>query len=52
MPRGQLTKDDIKIHVERLKKKINFDHNSTPSEKKAVNEYLNLVLDKIGEYSR
>ncbi len=51
MPRGQITKDEIKVSILKLKNKLaneNFDYNS----KQLANHYLNLVLDKIEEYSR
>ena len=51
MPRNQLTKDEIKVSVLKLKNKLqneNHEYNS----KQLANQYLNQVLDKIDEYYR
>ena len=48
MPRNQLTKDQIKVQVERLKTEL---YNEQTSEgKNLAHKYLNKVLDKIEEY--
>ena len=49
MPRNQLTKDEIKIRVLRLKDKLYRDQPSWDS-KELAHKYLNEVLDIIDEY--
>jgi hypothetical protein len=52
MPRGQLTKDEIKYQVLKLKTKLQEEKiNYTSDPKSLANQYLNMVLDKINEYS-
>ena len=48
MPRNQLTKDEIKWYVEKLKTELY--HEKTSESKYLAHKYLNKVLDKIGEY--
>jgi hypothetical protein len=48
MPRNQLTKDEIKVQVEKLKTELYNEQ--TYDGKDLANKYLNRVLDKIGEY--
>jgi hypothetical protein len=48
MPRNQLTKDEIKWYMEKLKTELY--HEKTSESKYLANKYLNKVLDKIGEY--
>jgi hypothetical protein len=49
MPRGQLTKDIIRMEV--LKLKMDLDKDSSSGESKYLaHKYLNFVLDKIEEY--
>ena len=53
MPRGQLTRDEMKYQVLKLKDKLQNEHIGYTSDPKALaDEYLNMVLDKISEYSR
>jgi hypothetical protein len=48
MPKNQITKDEIKVQVEKLKTEL---YNEQTSESKDLaHKYLNKVLDKIGEY--
>ena len=50
MPRNQLTKDEIKCEVLKVKRDL---HNHHPYEdKRLADDYLNKVLDKIDEYAR
>jgi hypothetical protein len=49
MPRNQLTKDEIKIRVLRLKDKLYQDQPSWDP-KELAHKYLNEVLDIIDEY--
>jgi hypothetical protein len=50
MPRGQVSKGDIKTFVEKLKVQLNEDSNYNSNEKDLTHKYLNKVLDKLGEY--
>jgi hypothetical protein len=53
MPRGQLTKDIIKIEVLKIKKQLIEEGITWTSDPKALaDKYLNMVLDKIDEYAR
>lgn len=53
MPRGQLTKDEIKYQVLKLKQKLQNENITYTSDSKALaDQYLNMVLDKINEYAR
>ena len=48
MSKNQITKDEIKVQVEKLKTEL---YNEQTSESKDLaHKYLNKVLDKIGEY--
>jgi hypothetical protein len=49
MPRNNITKDDIKRHVLKLKCQVDHDE-GYPGEKAIAQKYLNKVLDKIEEY--
>lgn len=52
MPRNTLTKDEIRVHVERLKKELYEEEVNWTSDPKAIaHKYLNRVLDKISEYA-
>ena len=52
MPRGRLTKDEIKHWVLRFKNELSEDPVYYASDPKNIaNKYLNKVLDKIDEYS-
>lgn len=51
MPRGQLTKDEMKHQVLKLKQKLQNERIEYTSDPKALaDKYLNEVLDKIEEY--
>jgi hypothetical protein len=53
MPRGQLTKDEMKYQVLKLKQKLQTEKMGYTSDPKALaNQYLNMVLGKINEYAR
>jgi hypothetical protein len=53
MPRGQLTKEEMKYQVLKLKQKLqNEQITYTPDPKALADQYLNMVLDKINEYAR
>jgi hypothetical protein len=52
MPRGKLTKEEIKHWVLRFKRELSEDpmyYSSDP--KNIADKYLNRVLDKIDEYA-
>ena len=51
MPRGRLTKDEMKVNVLKLKQELQKESIGYTSDPKALaNQYLNKVLDKIDEY--
>ena len=51
MPRGQLTKEEMKYQVLKLKQKLQNEQIRYTSDPKALaDKYLNEVLDKIEEY--
>jgi len=50
MPRNQLSKDELKCYVLKLKNQL-YESNHYEWDKKVANEYLNKVLDKIEEYN-
>ena len=53
MPRGQLTRDEMKYQVLKLKQKLQNEQIAyTPDPKALADQYLNMILDKINEYSR
>ena len=53
MPRGQLTKEEMKYQVLKLKEKLQNEQITYTSDPKALaDQYLNMVLDKISEYTR
>ncbi len=53
MPRGHLTKDEMKVEVLKLKQKLYNEKMGYTSDPKALaDQYLNMVLDKINEYAR
>jgi len=53
MPRGQLTKDEMQYQVLKLKQKLQNEKIGYTSDPKAIaDKYLNLILDKISEYTR
>jgi hypothetical protein len=49
MPRNQITKNDLKCHIMKLKCQVDQDE-GYPGEKEIAHKYLNKVLDKIEEY--
>jgi hypothetical protein len=48
MSKNQITKDEIKVHVEKLKTELYSE--KTYDGKELAHKYLNRVLDKISEY--
>ena len=51
MPRGRLTKDEMRMNISKFKSELYFefvDHNCDP--KYLADKYLNKILDKISEY--
>lgn len=53
MPRNELTKEEIRTYVLKLKHQLNCENvNWTSDPKSMANRYLNQVLDKIEEYSK
>ena len=53
MSRGQLTKEEMKYQILKLKQKLQNEQITYTSDPKALaDQYLNMVLDKINEYSR
>ena len=50
MPKNQLTKDELKIRVLKLKAKLQDDPRWHSNPKDLANKYLNEVLDIIDEY--
>jgi hypothetical protein len=51
MPRNELTKDELKIRVLKLKDKLHKEHIGPEIDMKGVaHKYLNEVLDAIDEY--
>ena len=51
MPRNELSKEEIKCYVEKLKVKL-YNEGYTSDPKGLAHKYLNQVLDKIQEYYR
>ena len=49
MPRGQLTKDQIKCDVLKIKRELNNEIDSD-EEKLLAHKYLDKVLEKVEEY--
>ena len=50
MPKNQITRDEIKIRVLKLKAKLQDDPRWYSNPKDLANKYLNEVLDIIDEY--
>jgi hypothetical protein len=48
MSKNQITKEEIKVQVEKLKTELHNDN--THESKDLAHKYLNKVLDKIAEY--
>lgn len=51
MPRGHLTKDIIKCEILKIKSQLESE-GWTSDPKGLAHKYLNILLDKIEEYSR
>jgi hypothetical protein len=49
MPKNQITKDELKIKVLKLKNRVDNEH-AYPGEKAIVHKYLNEVLFIIEQY--
>jgi len=52
MPRGQITRDEMKVRVLNLKNKIDQEPTPYKKEKELAHKYLNEVLFIIDQYSR
>jgi hypothetical protein len=53
MPRNNLTKEEMRVQVEKLKTELYNENINWTSDPKAIaHKYLNKVLDKIAEYAR
>jgi len=53
MPRNELSKEEIRCHVEKLKEQLYKEQIGYTSDPKGLaHKYLNQVLDKIQEYYR
>ncbi len=51
MPKNQLTKDELKVRVLKLKDKLHKEHVRPEMDMKGLaNKYLNEVLDIVNEY--
>jgi hypothetical protein len=51
MPRGRLTKDEMKASVLKIKNELHYENiNYSTDIKSLANKYLNKVLDKIEQY--
>ena len=51
MPRNQLTREELKVRVLKLKNQVQYEHRY-PGEKELANKYLDEVLFIIDQYSR
>jgi hypothetical protein len=51
MPKNELTKDELKVKILKLKHQLQFE-NRYPGEKEVANKYLDEVLFIIEQYSR
>ena len=52
MPRGQITRDEMRVRVLNLKNKIDQEKTPYKKEKELAHKYLNEVLFIIEQYSR
>lgn len=51
MPRNQITKDEFKVRVLELKRKVDQEPPEVwQGEKNLAHKYLNMVLDALDEY--
>jgi hypothetical protein len=50
MPRNQVSLDELKVFVEKIKQEILLDSQYFTDSKDCANKYLNKILDKINEY--
>ncbi len=49
MPRGQLTKDQLKVLILQQKNKLNYEHCSEEC-KSFANKHFNQILDRLEEF--
>jgi hypothetical protein len=49
MPRGQLTKDQLKVLILQQKNKLNYEHCSE-EQKSFANKHFNQLLDRLEEF--
>jgi hypothetical protein len=49
MPRGQITKDEMKVLILKQKNKINCEHCSD-DKKEIAHKHLNQLLDRLDEF--
>ena len=52
MPRGQITRDEMRVRVLNLKNKVEQEKTPYKKEKELAHKYLNEVLFIIEQYSR
>lgn len=52
MPRGQITRDEMKVRVLNLKNRVDQEPTPYKKEKELAHKYLNEVLFIIDQYSR
>ena len=51
MPRNQLTRDEVKVRVEKLKNDLYYEEHRYGDEARGLaHKYLNKVLDVLDEY--
>jgi hypothetical protein len=51
MPRNQLTRDEVKARIERLKNDLHYEEHRYDDEARGLaHKYLNKVLDLLDEY--
>jgi|688.fasta_scaffold52335_8 hypothetical protein len=50
MPRGKITKDELKTFIFKLKVQLNNSHHDNYHSKELANSYLGKVLDKLDEF--
>jgi hypothetical protein len=50
MPRNQVSLDELKVFVERVKQEMWSDTEYYQDSKHCANKYLNKILDKLSEY--
>lgn len=52
MPRGQITRDEMRVRVLNLKNKVDQENTPYKKEKELAHKYLNEVLFIIEQYAR